>query len=257
MELCLTSTVEVEEAARLFDFSGWHQAAQLVLLSEPGAPAPTIDDRLVARLACDKDWSLLGSLPAADRIMGAATAGVDGALMGIITLGGTAEAALSDTLTARLDAHGLPWQRPQRRRDGRRATPAQWPTAHRPSGPHAAGGSYNPSMALPPEVCIRGAGIVGRTLALLLARERVRVALVAPPAAQGARDIRAYALNAASRQLLESLRAWPDAAHATPRARNARARRRRRPRAVQRRAPEDRRAGLDRRRARARTERDR
>lgn len=52
-------------------------------------------------------------------------------------------------------------------------------------------------MALPPEVCIRGAGIVGRTLALLLARERVRVALVVPPATQGKEDIRAYALNTA------------------------------------------------------------
>jgi 2-polyprenyl-6-methoxyphenol hydroxylase-like FAD-dependent oxidoreductase len=71
-------------------------------------------------------------------------------------------------------------------------------------------------MALPPEVCIRGAGIVGRTLALLLARERVRVALVVPPAAAGKEDIRAYALNTASKKLLESLRAWPDAAHATP-----------------------------------------
>jgi 2-polyprenyl-6-methoxyphenol hydroxylase-like FAD-dependent oxidoreductase len=71
-------------------------------------------------------------------------------------------------------------------------------------------------MALPPEVCIRGAGIVGRTLALLLARERVRVALVAPASAPNGQDVRAYALNAASRTLLESLRAWPDAAHATP-----------------------------------------
>lgn len=71
-------------------------------------------------------------------------------------------------------------------------------------------------MALSPEVCIRGAGIVGRTLALLLARERVRVALVVPPAPAGKEDIRAYALNAASRTLLESLRAWPDTAHATP-----------------------------------------
>jgi 2-polyprenyl-6-methoxyphenol hydroxylase-like FAD-dependent oxidoreductase len=54
---------------------------------------------------------------------------------------------------------------------------------------------------------------------LLLARERVRVALVAPtPSAAGrARDdVRAYALNAASKALLESLRAWPDTAHATP-----------------------------------------
>ncbi|MGR4869056.1 FAD-dependent monooxygenase [Variovorax sp. LARHSF232] len=73
-------------------------------------------------------------------------------------------------------------------------------------------------MALPPQVCIRGAGIVGRTLALLLAGARVRVALVAPAvdaAARAREDIRAYALNLASRQLLESLRAWPDAAHAT------------------------------------------
>ncbi|WP_225783695.1 FAD-dependent monooxygenase [Xenophilus sp. Marseille-Q4582] len=71
-------------------------------------------------------------------------------------------------------------------------------------------------MALPPEVCIRGAGIVGHTLALLLARERVRVALVAPPR-EGPRpeDVRAYALNARSQRLLESLRAWPDADHAT------------------------------------------
>ncbi|MDM0077307.1 FAD-dependent monooxygenase [Variovorax sp. J2P1-59] len=71
-------------------------------------------------------------------------------------------------------------------------------------------------MALPPEVCIRGAGIVGRTLALLLARERVRVALVAPASTPNGQDVRAYALNAASKTLLESLRAWPDAAHATP-----------------------------------------
>ncbi|WP_345540449.1 FAD-dependent monooxygenase [Variovorax defluvii] len=71
-------------------------------------------------------------------------------------------------------------------------------------------------MALPPEVCIRGAGIVGRALALLLARERVRVALVAPAAAPERQDVRAYALNAASRTLLESLRGWPEAAHATP-----------------------------------------
>jgi 2-polyprenyl-6-methoxyphenol hydroxylase-like FAD-dependent oxidoreductase len=71
-------------------------------------------------------------------------------------------------------------------------------------------------MALPPEICIRGAGIVGRSLALLLARERVRVALVAPDTPPATQDVRAYALNAASKALLESLRAWPNAAHATP-----------------------------------------
>lgn len=61
------------------------------------------------------------------------------------------------------------------------------------------------------DVAILGGGIVGRTLALLLARERLRVALVerTPAAGDGTPDIRAYALNAASRALLEAVRAWP------------------------------------------------
>lgn len=73
-------------------------------------------------------------------------------------------------------------------------------------------------MAIAPDVCIRGAGIVGRTLALLLARDRLRVGLVSDPvpASSAAGDVRAYALNAASRELLERLRAWPDEQHATP-----------------------------------------
>ncbi len=69
------------------------------------------------------------------------------------------------------------------------------------------------------DVCIRGGGVVGRTLALLLARERLRVALVARPVPDSptpvAQDVRAYALNSASRQLLESLRAWPEPPSAT------------------------------------------
>jgi len=73
-------------------------------------------------------------------------------------------------------------------------------------------------MAQTFDICIRGAGVVGRTLALLLARERLKVALVASPApaSPASSDVRAYALNAASRGLLESLRSWPDAQHATP-----------------------------------------
>ena len=67
------------------------------------------------------------------------------------------------------------------------------------------------------DICIRGTGIVGRSLALLLARERLKVALVPAPGPHSAAtaDVRAYALNAASRSLLESLRSWPDAEHAT------------------------------------------
>ncbi|MBC7604772.1 MAG: FAD-dependent monooxygenase [Ramlibacter sp.] len=68
------------------------------------------------------------------------------------------------------------------------------------------------------DVCIRGAGIVGRTLALLLARERLHVALVqgGAPIHDANSDVRAYALNASSKDLLDTLRAWPDERHATP-----------------------------------------
>lgn len=92
---------------------------------------------------------------------------------------------------------------------------------------HAAGASgqgrhgadaYNEPMSAPHDICIRGAGIVGRALALLLARERLRVALVAPTpdAASGHGDVRAYALSPTARALLEGLRCWPAEHAATP-----------------------------------------
>lgn len=71
-------------------------------------------------------------------------------------------------------------------------------------------------MALPPDICIRGAGIVGRTLALLLARERLNVALVDVPATTAAADVRAYSLNGAAKDLLQDLRCWPEAPAVTP-----------------------------------------
>ncbi len=71
-------------------------------------------------------------------------------------------------------------------------------------------------MAYPHDICIRGAGIVGRCLALLLARERLRVALVeqAPPGSGP--DVRAYSLNSAAKALLEDLRCWPEGPAVTP-----------------------------------------
>ena len=69
------------------------------------------------------------------------------------------------------------------------------------------------------DVCIRGEGPVGRSLALALARQGLRVALqpaeamAAGPAP--AVDVRTYALNAGSVSLLQALRVWdalpPDA----------------------------------------------
>ena len=70
-------------------------------------------------------------------------------------------------------------------------------------------------MAQTFDICIRGDGIVGRTLALLLARQNLQVGLVAQPS-NTKPDVRAYALNSASRDILSSLRCWPDPLHATP-----------------------------------------
>ena len=92
-------------------------------------------------------------------------------------------------------------------------------------------------MARPFDVCIRGGGITGRTLALLLARERLRIGFVAQDGARLAAsdgaseggvavesdagpeiraDVRAFALNLKSKELLESIRCWPSEADATP-----------------------------------------
>lgn len=58
------------------------------------------------------------------------------------------------------------------------------------------------------DVCVRGAGIVGSALALSLSRQGLAVALRRPPPAPAREDVRAYALNAASVSLLDSLKVW-------------------------------------------------
>ncbi len=68
------------------------------------------------------------------------------------------------------------------------------------------------------DVAVQGAGVVGQTLALLLARDRLRVALVDSPRNPDTPDVRAYALNSASRELLRSVRAWPEGDDNGPRA---------------------------------------
>ena len=70
------------------------------------------------------------------------------------------------------------------------------------------------------DVCIRGAGIVGRSLALMLAAQQLRVALVHKDTADksdaGHSDVRAYSLNVAAKQILTDLRCWPEGTACTP-----------------------------------------
>ncbi len=59
------------------------------------------------------------------------------------------------------------------------------------------------------DVRVRGAGIVGKTLALALANSGLRVQLLGGAASPGApADVRAFALNAASIALLQRLKVW-------------------------------------------------
>ncbi|MEP7283443.1 MAG: 2-octaprenyl-3-methyl-6-methoxy-1,4-benzoquinol hydroxylase, partial [Rubrivivax sp.] len=63
------------------------------------------------------------------------------------------------------------------------------------------------------DICVRGAGAVALTAALCLGRRGLSVALLPAPPDVGAEagrraDVRAYALNAASVALLQSLRVW-------------------------------------------------
>jgi 2-polyprenyl-6-methoxyphenol hydroxylase-like FAD-dependent oxidoreductase len=58
------------------------------------------------------------------------------------------------------------------------------------------------------DVCVRGSGIVGRSLALALSRRGLNVALQAQAGTTAREDVRAYALNAASVALLEELKVW-------------------------------------------------
>lgn len=66
------------------------------------------------------------------------------------------------------------------------------------------------AAAAPFDVQVRGAGIVGHSLALSLARLGLRVALQGETGPQrgGGDDVRAYALNAASVDLLRGLKVW-------------------------------------------------
>jgi 2-polyprenyl-6-methoxyphenol hydroxylase-like FAD-dependent oxidoreductase len=70
------------------------------------------------------------------------------------------------------------------------------------------------------DVCIRGAGIVGRSLSLMLASQGLRVALVnisgTQKSAHGHSDVRAYSLNTAAQRMLMDLRCWPEGAACTP-----------------------------------------
>lgn len=63
-------------------------------------------------------------------------------------------------------------------------------------------------MAVQFDVCVRGAGAVGMSLALALSRQGLSVAWQAPPKPPAGDDVRTYALNARAVDLLAALKVW-------------------------------------------------
>jgi 2-polyprenyl-6-methoxyphenol hydroxylase-like FAD-dependent oxidoreductase len=63
-------------------------------------------------------------------------------------------------------------------------------------------------MNQPVDVCVRGSGIVGASLALALARQGLHVVLQSSPPKAAGPDVRTYALNSASVRLLRELKVW-------------------------------------------------
>jgi ubiquinone biosynthesis UbiH/UbiF/VisC/COQ6 family hydroxylase len=67
------------------------------------------------------------------------------------------------------------------------------------------------------DICIHGAGFVGQTLALLLARAGFKVALLSnKPTHPEYTDIRAFALGESAKNVLQNLDAWPAGIATTP-----------------------------------------
>lgn len=69
--------------------------------------------------------------------------------------------------------------------------------------------AYNPAVTSERfDVCIRGGGAVGMSLALALSRQGLSIGWQARPRSPGTADVRTYALNARSVGLLETLKVW-------------------------------------------------
>jgi hypothetical protein len=86
-DIALMSTRRPETAMRLFDDAGfpWWLQGQVVLLSEPGAPPPEIDEESLLALF-GEEWTTHAASLAPVGIEGILRPGVDGDVAGLLTL---------------------------------------------------------------------------------------------------------------------------------------------------------------------------
>ena len=109
-DITLTSTRRPETAMRLFDDAGfpWWLQGQVVLLSESDAPPPDIDEEVLLALS-EEDWTKHAASLAPVGIEGVARPGVDGDVVGLLSLTDAFEQVVLAGLASETRIAGFEW----------------------------------------------------------------------------------------------------------------------------------------------------
>jgi hypothetical protein len=109
-DVALMSTRRPETAMRLFDDASfpWWMQGQVVLLSDPDAPPPDLDeDALLALFG--EDWTKHAALLAANGVRGIMRPGVDGDVAGLLSSRDEFEQVVLDALERETRLAGFDW----------------------------------------------------------------------------------------------------------------------------------------------------
>ena len=106
----LISTRDPDIASRIFEDAGfpWWLQGQVVLLSNPDADPPAVDEPTLLALF-ENDWTRRGAALGSIGVEGVVRPGVDGDVAGILTLTDTFDARLLESLERDARGAGLTW----------------------------------------------------------------------------------------------------------------------------------------------------
>ena len=106
----LVSTRDPDIAIRIFEDAGfpWWLQGQVVLLSDPDADPPAVDEPTLIALF-ENDWARRAAALGSIGVEGVVRPGVDGDVAGMLTLTGTLNAHLLESLEREARRAGLTW----------------------------------------------------------------------------------------------------------------------------------------------------
>ena len=107
----LISTSEPDVIARAFDDAGfpWWMQGQVLLLFEPDAPPPELDEPSLLTLL-EENWAERAAMLEMPGLQGAVRPGVDGAVAGALALTDSFERRFLETLEGETRRAGLAWE---------------------------------------------------------------------------------------------------------------------------------------------------